>query len=165
MSEIIERDSAVVAAFFAECEAADEQFDGVSVLTLPAFERAVQKVRETAFAAGVERAGEAQANLVRMSEAAQARADRAVEAFNLVSPFIAKFAAAAKHYDGGRPRFKGSTLTHEADPSYTPALTGTATGIGGPGAPSSPTLGDLRMLAEAYAAALAISDLPGREGK
>jgi Lar family restriction alleviation protein len=41
-----ERVQSVVDVFYAECEVASEQLDGASVLTLPAFERAIQRWRD-----------------------------------------------------------------------------------------------------------------------
>lgn len=98
--------------------------------------------------------GDAQLNLYRQAERDRRARRSAEEAFDLIAPFVKKFAEAAKHYDGGRPEFEGSVnFKHDADPSYRPALATTVTGLGGPGAPVSPTLGDLRLLSEAYAMA------------
>ena len=105
-------------------------------------------------AAYIVKMGEAQANLVRMAERAREAQRRAEEAFDIISPFVAKFAAATSHYDGGRHRYPGSTFVYDADPSYNIALAATATGLGGPGSPRDVTLGDLRMMAAAYAQAI-----------
>jgi hypothetical protein len=78
----------------------------------------------------------------------------AEEAFDLVAPFVAKFAAAAPHYSGGQPRYRGSLTTLDPDPSYVPALTASCTAPGCP--PNGPTLGDLRLLADAYTIASAM---------
>jgi len=100
-------------------------------------------------------ASDAQLNLYRQAERDRELRQRAEEAFDLIAPFVAKFAAAASHYDGGRPRFEGSTnFFHDADSSHGYALASTATGLGGPGAPQSPTIGDLRLLAAAYEQAI-----------
>lgn len=112
----------------------------------------------TRFADYIEKMGEAQTSLYHVAERDRDARQRAEEAFDLVSPFVAKFAAAVDHYAGGTPRYPGSMFKHDAEPDYQPALTSTA--IPPCGAPKEPTLGDLRRLSDAYSAALELRAQP-----
>ena len=100
----------------------------------------------------VARAEAAQLNLYRQAERDREARRRAEEAFDLIAPFVAKFAAAVPHYAGGTPRYPGSIFMHDPEPNYRPCLTSTANPPCG--APETPTIGDLRMLADAYAQAI-----------
>lgn len=112
--------------------------------------------------AALEGAEAAQLNLYQQAEHDRKLRERAEEAFALVSPFIAKFAAAVPHYEGGNPQYPGTTIfMHEPDPGYRDALTVSSSRPGVP--PNGPTLNDLRMLADAYALALALATPPRAE--
>lgn len=110
------------------------------------------RTREKMLVEALEKSDAAQANLVRMAERERESARHVREAFDLVAPFVAKFAGAVAHYNRTPPRYPGSTFNQDPDPGYTPAL---GVSIHGQVPLNGPTIGDLRMLADAYELALA----------
>ena len=95
--------------------------------------------------------GEAQVNLYRQAERERELRQKAEEAFDLVSPWVAKFAAVVGHYNRMPPRYPGSQFLYDPDPGYNPALSVSNHGQ----APlNGPTISDLRFLADAYAQAI-----------
>lgn len=108
--------------------------------------------REKMMVEALEKSEAAQANLVYMAERERELARRAREAFDLVAPFVAKFAGAVSHYNRTPPRFSGSSFNHDPDPSYKPAL---GVSVHGQVPLDGPTIGDLRMLVDAYELACA----------
>lgn len=100
----------------------------------------------------LERSEAAQLNLYRQAEHDREARRRAEEAFDLIAPFIAKFAAAVPHYAGGKPRFEGTShFFHDPVPGSYPALATACTAPTGNGSPpNGPTISDLRLLAAAF---------------
>ena len=93
----------------------------------------------------------AQANLVRMAQHERERRRDAEDAFELISPWVAKFVAAVDHYNRTPPRYQGSTFLADPDPGYNPVLSVSVNGC----CPfNSPTVSDLRFMADAYAQAI-----------
>jgi len=93
----------------------------------------------------------AQLNLYYQAERDREARRRAEEAFDLIAPFVAKFAAAVGHYNRTPPQYKGSIFNLEPDPGYRPAL---GVSVHGQVPLDGPTISDLRMLAAAYASAI-----------
>jgi hypothetical protein len=101
----------------------------------------------------VENAEAAQLNLYRQAEHDREMRRRAEEAFNLVAPFVAKFADAVPHYNRAPPQYQGSVFNLDPDAGYSPALSVSKHGQ----VPlDGPTIADLRMLADAFAQARAV---------
>lgn len=128
-----------------------DAFDSDSV---PEKNIALRKAADTiaSLRAALEKCGEAQANLVIQGNMDREARKRAEEALWLILPLVAKFTASVGHYNRTPPIYSGSSINHDPDPGYHPAL---SVSVHGRCPPNSATVNDLRMLAEAVTIARA----------
>jgi hypothetical protein len=91
----------------------------------------------------------AQANLARMAEHERERRRITEDNLSLIAPWVEKFVASVGHYNRTLPRYPGSSFLADPDPGYNPVL---AVSMNGRCPDNSPTVSDLRHLAEAFAA-------------